>query len=117
MSAGTIRYHYGDTETYDLTITDSDGTPIDLEGVDDVVVRACVRTGGDPVFEKRVGDGVELGVTQGTATLTLEAADFLDVDNAWATLLWDCSVEGGDGDATPLEGQLRIVPTVAEAAS
>lgn len=116
MSAVELRYHWGDTEIYDMTITDFEGNPVDLTSVEDVVFRAASQSGTTAVIEHRVGEGLELGEDPGTATVTLTVQDMTDADipNDWATLMYDVSVEADP--ATPIEGQLRILPTINDEA-
>jgi hypothetical protein len=117
MSTAEITIHHGDTEVFPFTITDVDGAAVDLTAEDGITASFAYRPLGDVLFSKTIGDGIALGDDQGTATLTINAADLVDVPNAWGTLLGDIRVDGDDGPATPISVQLRIIPSIGEAES
>lgn len=114
-----IQIVHGDTARYLITITDDDLNRVDLTP-GDLVVTAKERVSDQPVFVKSPGDGVsyltQSGATLGQAELTIDDVDLADVSNDWQSLLFDVRFERDDvGPATPIQGQIRVLPSIGSA--
>lgn len=120
----------GDRATFDITLTDKDGDPLDLTDVHlTFTARRAVWTGAydsDNVWgvtksvetiEKTEVDGIEVNADPktGLATLTLDPADTEDFTDDVITgpFDWDVEVRTDAGDVgTPLAGVLVIRPDI-----
>jgi hypothetical protein len=119
MSVLNIRR--GDTATFTIALTDSEGAPLDLTGLE-LTFTAKSRlhdADEDALVVKTVGEGIEVDEdpTTGIATLTILPEDTLDFVDAYR-LVWDLQVDNGAGEIrTPLTGRLVVSADVTITAS
>jgi hypothetical protein len=106
----------GDTEVYELTLTDGE-SPLDLTAADIVFTAKRRLADTDFLFQKVIGDGIEIDddPTTGLATLTIEASDTGDLPSHATYLAYDLEVTVADVVKTPLRGRLRVIPDVSTA--
>lgn len=111
----------GDQQAYSITLTEGDGTALDLTGLDVTFMakRHLQDLDADALITKTATDGIAVNVdpTTGLAVLTLTPDDtelLADADR----LYWDLQVDDGLGDVrTPLRGKLVIAGDVTAGSS
>lgn len=105
----------GDEQRYELTLVDADGAPLSLEDAEIwfTVKRHYRDADSDALFQKTVGDGIELGDDVGAAIITLSPEDTEDAPEYLARYIYDIQVRTVDGVIeTPLKGTFLVRPDV-----
>jgi hypothetical protein len=109
----------GDTETYDLTLTDAAGDPVNLTG--STVWFTAKRRTSDPdedaIITATQGEGLEVtNAAGGALTLTLAPADTEALESRLVRLEYDVQLKDGTGRiTTPLRGKLYVHPDIRRA--
>jgi len=94
----------GDTTTFDVTLTDGAGDPLDLTDLD----LTFTASHADLVITKVIGDGITVtDLSGGLASVELVPDDTADVEERMV-LAWDLQVTDGVDVFTPLSGRLEI---------
>lgn len=104
----------GDTETYELALTNGAGA-LDLTDADITftVKRRLDDDDLDAVIQKTVGDGITItGATEGEATLVIDPVDTADLPSHAVRLYYDLQVTVDGQTKTPLQGRLTVRPDV-----
>jgi hypothetical protein len=114
-----IEARRGDTETYDLAITDRAGDPVNLTGstVWFTAKRHTSDADDDAIITATQGDGLEItNAAQGELTLTLQPDDTSGLEDRLVRLEYDVQLKDGTGRiTTPLTGKLYVHPDVRRA--
>lgn len=103
-----ITAHRGDDETYVFTVTSSSSGQIDLNGAD---ARFTAKVNSrdsddDAVIVKTTGDGIDIFNPQNQITVTLAAADTINLIGTH--YLYDLQVTSGGKTSTVATGLLRL---------
>jgi hypothetical protein len=94
----------GDTTTFDVTLTDGDGDPLDLTDLDLTFTASHAAM----VITKTVGDGITVtDLAGGLASIELVPDDTADLEERMV-LDWDLQVSDGTDVYTPLAGSLLV---------
>jgi len=94
----------GDTTTFDVTLTDGDDAPLDLNGLD------LTFTASHPnlVITKVIGDGITVtDESGGLASVEFVPDDTADLEERMV-FAWDLQVTDGVDVYTPLSGSLLV---------
>lgn len=107
MNQNQIVHVRGDSGTFEVTLTDSAGDPLDLTGA------SVDFTVGD-LIEKSLGDGVAVATpVSGVAVITLDPEDTEDASDYRRAYRYDVQVTLADGTVrTPIRGLFVLVPDV-----
>jgi hypothetical protein len=96
---GTLNFPVYIGATFGLTLTwTADGVAVDLTGY--TAAALTIKDGQDTVVALTLGDGITLGGTAGTITLSIDAEDTAEF--APATADYDLLLTSGSGVVTPL---------------
>lgn len=105
----------GDSKVFTVTLREPDGTPLNLEELDDIWFTAKHSrwdSDADAVFQKTVGAGITVtSAAQGLAEIEFlpeETASLTDL----RTLRCDIQVQFGDDIKTPWMGKLTVLTDV-----
>ena len=107
MNQNQITHIRGDSGSFEVTLTDSAGAPLDLTG-------ASVAFTVKNLIEKTIGDGIEVDTPlTGEAVITLTPEDTEDASDHRRSYPYDVQVTLGDGTVrTPIRGLFVLVPDV-----
>lgn len=111
----------GDTKTLTVTLTNSNGSPLDL--TDKTLTFTATRWGYSTGIVKTEGDGIEVtSALDGICEITIDPADTADLEpDYWGgysllSYTWDFQVENEAGEVrTPLRGRLKVYPDMTRA--
>lgn len=109
----------GDDEIYDVEFKMPDGTtPLNLTGVQGIwftAKRSSLDPDADALVQKSLGSGITVvSAPAGTATITIDAADTVDIEPT--VLVWDAQVKDSLGKIrTAAQGTLKITADVTRA--
>lgn len=110
----------GDTAAWDFTVTEPDGTAVDLTGASGIRFTAKDRASdadADAVITRTVGDGVTVtNAAGGIVRVQLEAADTSAL-SAPLSLVYDLQLADASGGIyTVAAGRLEIKPDISRTA-
>jgi hypothetical protein len=106
-----LRMYRGDTRVFDVTITDENGTAVDLSTSDlRFTAKYDSRDPDDEAVIVKTVDygGIDLGPGTGEATITIDPLDTADLERT-TTLLWDLQVTDSTGQVSTAAGGRLII--------
>lgn len=111
----------GDSETYELTLRDRNGNPLDLDTLTAMwftVKRSPASPDADSIVQKTLGSGISVvDADAGTATVDLAPGDLAGLAGDTTIILtWDLQTKDVDGRIeTPDEGAFTVELDVTHA--
>lgn len=114
-----LRARRGDDKTYQLTIRQANGVPLDLTGLElwFTVKRSYAHADSEAIAQRTVGSGITIvDGPAGRADVTLPAAATTDLPATATALVWDCQVKDPAGEIHTVDGGTLVVdPDVTRA--
>lgn len=107
----SIEITRGDDKSFEITVVDASGAPVNLTGLTGTAIRFTARAKphGPAVVAKQIGAGIT--ITDGPAgkfKLDLAPADTTPLGNYRQVLLWDVQVVVTGLTSTVLDGRLVV---------